>query len=210
MIVYKVTNKINGKIYIGQTTKTLETRFKEHQVRGNLLFQAIKKHGVENFKIEEIDSACSMDELNALEEYHIHFNNSITPGGYNLRAGGNCSTFSEATKKKMSEAKKGKTPWNKGVRNTEEYRKELQTKRLRKDRGCGKHRTPRSLEHCEKLSKVNALPVTGYNLKTQITIQFNSGAEAAVALGLNKSTINKGIGKNYKTRCGWKFERKEK
>ncbi len=71
-IIYKITNIINGKIYIGQTTATLESRFYSHcQFNRNkdnsVIFKAIKKYGKENFKIEKIDCAYSEDELNKKE-----------------------------------------------------------------------------------------------------------------------------------------------
>ena len=61
-VVYKITNKINGKIYIGQTTRTFEQRWKEHcndamNFKDIYLFHnAIRKYGKENFECEILES----------------------------------------------------------------------------------------------------------------------------------------------------------
>lgn len=89
MIVYKITNKINGKVYIGQTIRSLEVRLKQHLSRGeSLVSKAIKKYGLENFIIEQIDKANSIEDLNEKEIYWIDYYNSISPNGYNISKGG--------------------------------------------------------------------------------------------------------------------------
>lgn len=56
MIVYKIVNLINGKIYVGKTTKSIEERFARHRyshVDGNTyLYKSMRKYGFENFNIE--------------------------------------------------------------------------------------------------------------------------------------------------------------
>ena len=57
--IYKITNKINNKIYIGKTTRTVEQRYKEHladskRVR-SYLHNAIQKYGSENFNVEKVE-----------------------------------------------------------------------------------------------------------------------------------------------------------
>ena len=76
MIIYKATNKINGKVYIGQTEKTLEHRKEVHhrdsERMDTYFYRAIRKYGWENFEWEVIDdSATTREELNALEQYYI-------------------------------------------------------------------------------------------------------------------------------------------
>src|ERR1017187_3973629 len=102
MIIYKVTNLINNKIYIGQTIQNLIKRWACHCSKGNILFSAIKKYGKENFIIEQIDSALSIEELNEKEVYWIKELNCIAPNGYNLRLGGESGgKHSEETRKKI-------------------------------------------------------------------------------------------------------------
>ena len=84
MIVYKITNLINGKIYIGQTTRTIEERFEEHKYAKSYIGKAIRKYGVENFKIGIIEQCQTKEELNERELYWISKCNSKAPNGYNL------------------------------------------------------------------------------------------------------------------------------
>lgn len=118
-IIYKVTNLINGKLYIGLTTKNLEKRRKEHVKQVNndsqLAFhRAIRKYGLDNFIWEVIDNAENKDELCNKEIYWISYYKTYTQlknsNGYNMTVGGEGGTgrvFSEETKQIMSELKKG-------------------------------------------------------------------------------------------------------
>lgn len=89
-LVYKFTNIINSKIYIGQT-KNLNDRIKQHKKsakynKGNMaISKAIAKYGFENFNVDILDYAYSVDELNQLEEHYINSLNSLTPQGYNIQ-----------------------------------------------------------------------------------------------------------------------------
>ena len=91
MIIYKITNKINGKIYIGQTSLSIKDRWSRHcnnDSHCTYLKNAIKKYNKENFIIEEIYIAKNRDELNKLEKSIIKEYNSLYPNGYNLTTGG--------------------------------------------------------------------------------------------------------------------------
>ena len=111
MIIYKITNKTNGKIYIGQTTSTLKKRWSQHKSdkKGccRLLFAALNKYGENNFSVEILDYAENIEELNDKEEYYIEYLNTLTPNGYNLLTGGKNKTHSEESKRKMSESRRG-------------------------------------------------------------------------------------------------------
>lgn len=93
MKIYKVTNKVNGKVYIGKTKRSLGKRWAQHCQDANSriacfkLQRAIKKHGAENFTIEQIDCAATKDEADAKEVYWIRFYNA-TETGYNTSPGG--------------------------------------------------------------------------------------------------------------------------
>ena len=106
MIIYKITNTINKKVYIGQTVRALRKRWWEHKKDSETselpLYRAMRKYGPENFTIEEIDGANSQSELNYIELHHIYLFNSISPNGYNLRIGGSQGTHSQETRDKIS------------------------------------------------------------------------------------------------------------
>lgn len=89
MIIYCITNKVNGKQYVGQTVRTLEERYKEHiRNKTSYLGKAIKKYGRENFTAEVIDSSLLIDDLNEKEIYWTKKLNTKIPHGYNLVDGG--------------------------------------------------------------------------------------------------------------------------
>jgi len=111
--IYKLTNKLNRKSYIGLTTKTISERFKAHCERGNVeksvVQRAIKKYGKENFEIIELDMAFTKEELSSKEIFWISEFNTFSGYGYNLTIGGEgISKMSQEVKDKISKSKKGK------------------------------------------------------------------------------------------------------
>lgn len=103
MFIYKITNLLNNKIYIGQTTRSIKLRFKEHiesalydKTKNTHLYKAIKKYGKNNFKIELIEECKNIEHLNEQEKFYIEKFNSLCPNGYNyLRGGLNCYSLTE-------------------------------------------------------------------------------------------------------------------
>lgn len=113
--IYIITNKINNKKYIGQTTLTIKERFTRHCWRSTFLKdnqiipKAIEKYGKENFQIFEIDYADSLEEANRKEVYWGIFYNSLSPNGYNLKLGGRkYAAMAQETKDKIGKAHKGR------------------------------------------------------------------------------------------------------
>lgn len=106
MYIYKITNKVNGKIYIGQTTQSTKPKRRwlshlSNARRGvkSPLYNAMRKYGQENFEHEIIDGANSDTELNYKEIHYIHKYNCISPNGYNLKLGNQPHVY---TKDKLS------------------------------------------------------------------------------------------------------------
>lgn len=104
MIIYKITNTINDKIYIGQTTVTLEARWGGHKAKAlsgttTHLYNAMRKYGIEKFKIEEICRVNSLQELNKMEEYFIKEYDSIS-SGYNILKGGDHNPMTDPETKR--------------------------------------------------------------------------------------------------------------
>ena len=109
--IYKITNKINNKIYIGQTWNSLKERFSDHKKPSSTncikLNRAIKKYGVFNFYIELLEECYSQNDADALEKEYIQKYNCITCG-YNIKEGGSYGKHSEESKRKIGAAHKGK------------------------------------------------------------------------------------------------------
>ena len=85
--IYKITNKINGKSYIGLSTN-IEERFKKHrQCQGDkILYSAFRKYGIENFDFSIIELCC-LEELSEKEKYWIAYYDTYN-NGYNATLGG--------------------------------------------------------------------------------------------------------------------------
>lgn len=81
--IYKITNTVNGKCYIGQTCRGAEVRFKQHLNSDSILGRAIKKYGSAVFTLEVLCSTCDKDEANRLEHENILKFKTVTPNGYN-------------------------------------------------------------------------------------------------------------------------------
>lgn len=113
--IYKITNKINNKCYIGQSTNlksrisSHKSMLKNHNEDNDLLNKATKKYGYENFKIEII-KYCKEEELDLYEQYYIdYYKSHKKENGYNIELGG--STHKHLSKEqieKMKKTKKGK------------------------------------------------------------------------------------------------------
>lgn len=91
--IYKITNNLNGRIYIGKTTRSIQDRWKRHindatsERLDTHLSRAIRKYGAENFCVEEVDKALDRSELSEKEIFWIGFYQSNI-NGYNMTAGG--------------------------------------------------------------------------------------------------------------------------
>jgi len=105
-IIYKVENKVNGKVYIGQTIYGLNKRKLEHindHRYNSIIGHAIRKYGKENFNWNIIDEANNKELLDQLERLHISRYESLkTEWGYNIKDGGANGKHLKETKQKIS------------------------------------------------------------------------------------------------------------
>ena len=152
--IYRITNLINGKTYIGQH------KYKElndsYMGSGVLIKKAIKKHGVENFKKEILYSRIQYRETaDDMERFAIAKERAIGKAEYNIANGGNgTGTVSDETKQKISEARSGKPTWNKGKKMSEEYKIKLSmAHKGQVTWNTGKKCGPLSEEHKRKISE---------------------------------------------------------
>lgn len=157
--IYKITNTINKKNYIGKTTENPKTYWNMHKSRAEngykkVLYTAMRKYGIENFTfniLEEYDLEKGMltSFLNEREKANIKHFKTKSPKGYNLTDGGEGILgieMSEEHKEKIRQAKLGKKrpEWVKEKLRkpkTEEHKEKLRN-------------IPRSEEHRKNLSKV--------------------------------------------------------
>lgn len=90
-LIYLVTNKVTGKVYIGQTISTIAARWKGHcgAWKGSRLRLSIETHGRAAFSIEKIDEALDKNELDDLERFYIAaYGATNKEVGYNFQLGG--------------------------------------------------------------------------------------------------------------------------
>lgn len=149
-IIYCITNAVNGKQYIGQTTGVLGRRWCQHTRRAKnglqgLLSHAIRKYGEESFSVEQLDTGDSREELNKKEIVYIAQLSTLAPRGYNLTFGGEGAVPSEEVRKKISEKARCRDNSKYGKPASQETRKKLSQIAL--------NRPPVSKETREKLSR---------------------------------------------------------
>ena len=151
--IYRITNKVNGKTYIGQHKyKMLNDSY---MGSGKRLWEAYRKYGIENFEKQILVFNISKREHTDLLEKTFITSEREKVGiknCYNLADGGNGGNLGEDVNKKISESHKGKTPWNKGKHCkplTEEHRRKI-SEALKGIKG-----RPLSEEHRKKLSEAH-------------------------------------------------------
>lgn len=126
--IYKITNLVNGKIYIGQS-QDIYRRWQEHKKNFKykkyssiILYKAFKKYGIDNFRFEIIE-ICEKEQLEEREKFNIKYFNSFigfkNSNGYNMTLGGEGQIgveWTEDRKRRLSQSLKGRPSWNKGLR----------------------------------------------------------------------------------------------
>ena len=90
--IYKITNKINNKSYIGKTERSVQVRWKEHcrhidALQHLPLYRTLKKYGLDNFTLETLEE-CKNEILDDREIYWINYYQSYGKMGYNCTGGG--------------------------------------------------------------------------------------------------------------------------
>lgn len=147
LVIYKITNKINGKMYIGLTTQDLEMRMKGHRTEAKLkpnikFYRAINKYGFENFECEIVDdTAHDLEELAELEIKYIKKYDTYN-NGYNSTHGGEISPMCyPEVRKKSSKSLTGR-------KFSKEHKQNLSLAFQ------GRKGNPHTKEHKEYMSKI--------------------------------------------------------
>lgn len=224
-----IQNKVNGKIYIGQSNN-IERRHNEHKYSLNNnkeynkhLQSAWNKYGEDNFEFT-ILLECEENQLNSYEQYYIFelmsYDNRV---GYNKQYGGGNNKPTEETKSKMSESKKGKShPISEETKNKisktnigrkggfKDKKHSEETKKKMSEAHKGK---PKSEETKKKMSKVKKDKYKGKNNPKakkvyciELNITFNTLKEASEKLNICRSSIGDCLHGRQKTAGGYHWK----
>jgi len=187
--IYLVTNKANGKRYVGQTTGTVPRRWRAH-VRDSEkgldshFCRAIRKYTPEGFTVEAVADAPDQDTLNAFEYFYVKYLDTIEPNkGYNKReGGGQTAKHGKELSLRMSNARKGRiiTPeWRAKIGAAMGGEKNPFYGKKHTEETLVKMRKPKSPEYCQKMSKMRkgpGGPKYRHDVSTERLIElYNSG-----------------------------------
>lgn len=194
-VIYKITNKVNGKRYIGQTIyKNPNRRWCEHKSAAKkhsdmLIYRALQKYGEDAFEFNVVVHCRDREHLNRMEVTCIRLFKSLASNhGYNAQSGGSSGfRHSDETKKMLSEINKGQDYCrsNKGkIASPETIRKRVETfKRI----GHMPSKTPEAIANMaaakrgKHINKGHLIVVEG--------VIYPSVAFAAKMLGIKEGTL---------------------
>lgn len=231
--VYKHTNLVNGKIYIGITSKKPNQRWRDGQgYWSNKYFHnAIQKYGWnEGFSHEILENGLSEEEAKQKEIEYIAKFNSLAPNGYNQTIGGEgCRGW-----KMTDEQKKAISLRNKGLKRSPEIceflrRRQLgkkhteETKRKMSKSQTGRKHTEESIQKMRIARKAIGIPpeataaaaewhkkpILQYTLQGEFVREWNSAADASKELGISQHGIYRCVNGSSKSSAGYVWERKE-
>lgn len=191
MIIYKATNRINGKCYIGQTINSLKLRKRQHinnalngNSDNNYLHNAIKKYGVDNFIWDIIhNDILTMDFLNQLEIFYIGYYDTYN-NGYNLTFGGGGNLGYKPTQKTKDRIKKSLLGFKHSVQARQNMSKAAKGMSDRKHSEKSKKKMSESKKGMYKLGKhprARSVVVCGQS--------FDTVTEAAIYLRIPRGTL---------------------
>lgn len=204
--VYKITNKVTNKIYIGITNQGSGARYRHHWYESRIgepspIHRSMAKYGEDNFTLEIIDFADTYDELKEKEKYWIkQYNSTDKSIGYNLTEGGD-GTFgrkhSEETKERIRQKALGRKV-------SEETKKKMSETRLGK---C----SDKQREHLLKLTVGQSKKIYQYDTDFNLIGEYNSIKEASKITGIDRNTIGRQLKKevnpgDWRVKFIWKSE----
>lgn len=213
--IYVHENKVNGKLYIGQTSQKVERRWLngEGYRTQSYFYNAIQKYGWNNFNHIILFENLSLDEANIIEEYLIKKYKTLDrKHGYNRKFGGENYHVNVDAKNRMSKRHanfSGKNNPHYGKSHSEETRKRIsQTKKEKYSKEnhpmYGKNH---SIKAKLKMSDAKGVKVNMYDLKENFIKSFNSIAKASTQMNIDRSCISMCCRGKLKTSGGyiWKY-----
>ncbi len=196
--IYKITNMINGKSYIGKTGGEIKKRFKDHEYesqqprsKNRPLYRAIRKYGIQNFEIELIEETSEPEKQ---EKYYIRKYNTYGKTGYNATLGGDGKSWLD----------------HKAI--VECYEKEQNIQRVSEIINCHYDSVYRVLKDndiniksgSDVMKETKSKPVKQYDLNDNYLQTFPSLTEAAswiISNDYSKSQDNKGTSSKISLCC---------
>ena len=176
--VYKYTLKDTDKVYIGQTSMSIQQRAgsQGHRYKGcNKFYNAIQKYGWDNFECEILAENLTLEEANKLEDEYILKYNSIE-NGFNINRGGRNHLWTEEQRQQMRERNLGEKNPNYGKPRSEETKKKISKANSIALRGK-KH----TKEQLKKMSQSHKKDIPIICIETGII--YNCPSDAAVGIG---------------------------
>ena len=228
-IIYKVTNKENGKIYIGQTIQTLNERKNKHYYKARQeeytthFINALRKYPEEVFTWEIIDEEETQEALDEKEKYWIAYYNSVEEG-YNTKDGGQTIVVTDKFLKQC-----GSYPFYAFDLKGNKLGEFLNQREFSRQYGVGKgdiyrmlHNqayycngvicidketfTEERLRECVKQAQIKATPFIARNIETgEVFGPFTNKTECKKILGLKSNHISEVLKKKRKTQEGYTF-----
>lgn len=180
-LLYKHTSP-SGKVYIGITSQSPETRWRggKGYISNPHFYNAILKYGWDNFRHEILAAGLTRDEACAMEQALIALHNSDDPScGYNRTTGGDHTTFSAESRKKLSESHRGENNPNWGKPMSDAQRQKISAANRGRCHGAEARR---------KMSEAKRAQVSSV-LCVETGIIYTCATEAAEAVGTHKGSI---------------------
>lgn len=181
--VYKITNKVTGKVYIGITNQGAGARYRHHWYEARIgesapIHRSMAKYGEENFTLEILETVDTYDELKEREKYWIKFYNSMDRSkGYNLTEGGD-GTFgrlhSEETKEKIRQKAIGRKA-------SEEAKKKMSE--------AQKKYSEQHKANADRIRVLNYKPIEVFDLQGNKIEEFETTKQCAEKYGVSSTMV---------------------
>jgi group I intron endonuclease len=209
--IYMTRNNVNGKLYIGQHTRTMNPKDIDdswYLGSGDALHMAIAKYGEENFTREIIYECESKPELDYMEKVFISYYNAVkNEDFYNIAGGGQGVGSGEShpmygrshtaeAKRKISDAVRGERNPMYGKSHTDETKKKISMSKV----GIS---IPHTEEWNCKIGLSNSKPVAQYNKDGELIAVFKSRTEAEEITGIQHQCIGRCVKGERKTAGGY-------
>ena len=222
--IYKITNQISKKCYIGETKKSNPyLRWNEHKRKIDqgigcpALQDAVKKYGIENFTFEVL-IICFDEDRYRFEIEYIKKYNSIAPNGYNLTKGGEGGGFygkkhSQETIERIRITSKQKYIDNPELKQQMSERQKIimssEENRNKVKNGLVNSNIFLTLKKEKGKSGFAKIKVIQYDLYNNYINKYQSIADAAKLNNIDNRTISKNINGKTKTGCGFIWKKLE-